>query len=195
MPGTPTTSSLWLFQLDNETKSLHEKWLEITKHMLKTGWLSSSRCIYNRQNPPPKMQSLPGKQYRFRKWDSPGQVAKKLYTFHPGGNDFHPEVRVTWRMGSQDLDTWLINNHGLSPKNQVVGPLPNGRTPWLIDGCDPNSLSRMILQHAQVPKIFWGVFRYMSHIHTAYIGEDVPSILGTTGMFGVLEVRSKPLLF
>ena len=30
LPGTPTTSSLWWFQLDNETKSLHEKWLEIT---------------------------------------------------------------------------------------------------------------------------------------------------------------------
>ena len=27
-----------------------------------------------------------------------------------------------------------------SPKDRVVGPLPNGRTPWLINGGDPNYL-------------------------------------------------------
>ena len=36
----------------------------------------------------------------------------------------------------------MINNHGngKSPKDRVVGPLPNGRTPWLINGGDPNHL-------------------------------------------------------
>ena len=39
LPGTPRpTSSLWLFQLDDST-SLDGKWLEITKHPLKTGCL------------------------------------------------------------------------------------------------------------------------------------------------------------
>ena len=30
----------------------------------------------------------------------------------------------------------MVNNHGdrKSPKDRVVGPLPNGRTPWLING-------------------------------------------------------------
>ena len=38
-PGTPRpTSFLWLFQLD-DSKSLHRKWLEITKHPLKNGCL------------------------------------------------------------------------------------------------------------------------------------------------------------
>ena len=27
-----------------------------------------------------------------------------------------------------------------SPKDGVVGPLPNGRTPWLINSGDPNHL-------------------------------------------------------
>ena len=29
---------------------------------------------------------------------------------------------------------------GKSPKDRVVGPLPNGRTFWLINGDDPNHL-------------------------------------------------------
>ena len=33
------------------------------------------------------------------------------------------------------------------PRPEVVGPLPNGRTPWLINGGDPNYLlSGVILQ-------------------------------------------------
>ena len=36
---------------------------------------------------------------------------------------------------------------GKSPKDRVVGPLTNGRTPWLINGGDPNHLLiGMILQ-------------------------------------------------
>ena len=33
----------------------------------------------------------------------------------------------------------MVNNHGdrKSPKDRVVGPLPNGRTSWLINGGDP----------------------------------------------------------
>ena len=47
----------------------------------------------------------------------------------------------TWRMGSQDLDGYVVHNHYgsfLSPKDRVVGPLPNGRTSWLINGGDSN---------------------------------------------------------
>ena len=34
-------------------------------------------------------------------------------------------------------------------------------------------------------RLFWGwLFPYISHIHTAYTGEDEPSILGTNEMFG-----------
>ena len=42
----------------------------------------------------------------------------------------------------------MVNNHGFhkSPKDGVVGPLPNGLS-WLINGGDPNHLlSGMILQ-------------------------------------------------
>ena len=37
----------------------------------------------------------------------------------------------------------MVHNHSyfLSPKDRVVGLLPNGRTPWLISGGDPNHLS------------------------------------------------------
>ena len=44
---------------------------------------------------------------------------------------------------------YVVNNHGesfSSPKDRVVGALPNGRTSWLINGGDPNLLSGMILQ-------------------------------------------------
>ena len=36
----------------------------------------------------------------------------------------------------------MVNNDGdgKSPKDRVVGPLPNGRTSWLINGGDPNHL-------------------------------------------------------
>ena len=36
----------------------------------------------------------------------------------------------------------MVNNHGdrKSPRPGVVGPLPNGRTSWLINRGDPNYL-------------------------------------------------------
>ena len=43
----------------------------------------------------------------------------------------------TWRLG------YVVNNHGdvsKSPRPGVVGPLPNGRTSWLIHGGDPKYL-------------------------------------------------------
>ena len=39
-----TTSSLWLFQLD-DSKSLHGKWLEITKHLFINGCLEFQELI------------------------------------------------------------------------------------------------------------------------------------------------------
>ena len=42
---------------------------------------------------------------------------------------------------------WLITMVSKSPKDRVVGPLPNGRTSWLINRVDPNHLlTGMILQ-------------------------------------------------
>ena len=38
-------------------------------------------------------------------------------------------------------DGYVVNNHGgsfSSPRPGVVGPLPNGRISWLINGGDPN---------------------------------------------------------
>ena len=53
------------------------------------------------------------------------------------------------------------------PLNRVVGPLPNGRTSWLINGGDPNHLlSGMILQvptqSLTVPVGMFGVFFLLS---------------------------------
>ena len=46
----PETSTLkWLFQLD-DSKSLHGKWLEITKHPLNNGWKWSSRFLFSRNS-------------------------------------------------------------------------------------------------------------------------------------------------
>ena len=45
-------------------------------------------------------------------------------------------------------DGYVVKNHGdrFRPLSRVVGPLPNGRTPWFINGGDPNHLlSEMIL--------------------------------------------------
>ena len=55
---------------------------------------------------------------------------------------------VPWRMGSQDLDLWLITMVSCkSSKDRVVGPLPNGRTSWLINGSyQPLTIPGMILQ-------------------------------------------------
>ena len=45
----PETSTLkWLFQLD-DFKSLHEKWLEITKHPLKNGCLEFQDFLFPRR--------------------------------------------------------------------------------------------------------------------------------------------------
>ena len=37
---------------------------------------------------------------------------------------------------------WLITMVNKSPKDRVVGPLPNGRTLWLINGGDPKHVSK-----------------------------------------------------
>ena len=46
----------------------------------------------------------------------------------------------TWRIipGLVSVVNWPMVNK--SPFSRVVGPLPNGRAPWLIDGGDPNHL-------------------------------------------------------
>ena len=59
-------------------------------------------------------------------------------------------------MGSQDGLVYVVNNHGdrKSPKDRVVGPLPNGRTLWLIDGGDPNHLRVLGWSSKQGPCFF-----------------------------------------
>ena len=44
--------------------------------------------------------------------------------------------------GSSMICKWLITMVIVSPLSRVVGPLPNGRTLWLINGGDPNYVSK-----------------------------------------------------
>ena len=50
-------------------------------------------------------------------------------------------TRWGWVLGgwAPRTDGSVVNNHGdhKSPKDRVVGPLPNGRTLWLMNGGDP----------------------------------------------------------
>ena len=50
----------------------------------------------------------------------------------------------TWRIGPHDGRIRGFHNHGdrgIVPfSDRVVGPLPNGRTSWLINAGDPNHL-------------------------------------------------------
>ena len=46
----------------------------------------------------------------------------------------------TWRI--IPVSKWLITMVIVSPLTGVVGPLTNGRTPWLINGGDPNHVSK-----------------------------------------------------
>ena len=48
------------------------------------------------------------------------------------------QITPTWRI--IPLSKWLITMLCFRPLNRV-GPLPNGRTPWLINGGDPNYVS------------------------------------------------------
>ena len=54
------------------------------------------------------------------------------------------------RMGSQDGSVRIcgLDHHGhrFRPLNGFVGPLINGRTPWLINGGDPNYLVQLRIQ-------------------------------------------------
>ena len=64
----------------------------------------------------------------------------------------NPSISVRFRClywGGKNLEDglpglglgYVVNNHYgsfLSPKDRVVGPLPNGRTPWLINGGGSN---------------------------------------------------------
>ena len=65
-------------------------------------------------------------------------VAGSHWGSHLGGGPWiggkHDPWRIIPGLGS------VVNNLGdpKSPKDRVVGPLMNGRTPWLISGGDPN---------------------------------------------------------
>ena len=52
---------------------------------------------------------------------------------------------------------WLVKNHGdrKSPKDRVVGPLPNGRTPWLVNEGDPLTTCPSPGMILQVGSIHW----------------------------------------
>ena len=47
------------------------------------------------------------------------------------------QLTITWRI--IPVSKWLITMVNKSPKDRVVGPLPNGHS-WLINGGDPNHL-------------------------------------------------------
>ena len=88
--------------------------------------------------------SKPSNKYGcfLKEWENPQIIQFNrrfsiFFTIHFGGN---PPI-----FGNIQV----FNNHGdrKSPRPGVVGPLPNGRTSWLVNGGDPNYLlSRMILQ-------------------------------------------------
>ena len=60
----------------------------------------------------------------------------KTHTGHAG------HATPTWRIIHHPIVSKVVNNHSdrKSPKDRVVGPLPNGRNSWLINGGDPTHL-------------------------------------------------------
>ena len=78
LPGTPRpTSFLWLFQLD-DSKSLHGKWLEITKHPSIYKWLALEFQVYTKKQ-------TPNLRIRRSNW---GMVNVKVSTWLPVGKRF-----------------------------------------------------------------------------------------------------------
>ena len=78
-------------------------------------------------------------------------------------------------------DGYVVNNHGdrFRPLSRVVGPLPNGRTLWLINGGDPNYLlSGMILQvcpfftKKNIVGRWWYKFRVLSQGYSPFPFEN-----------------------
>ena len=70
-------------------------------------------------------------------------MTEELFSFPQHLASRNPTWRIIPGLG------YVINNHGdrKSPKDRVVGPLPNGRTSWLINEGDPSYLlTGMILQ-------------------------------------------------
>ena len=61
----------------------------------------------------------------------------------------------------------------MSPKDRVMGPLPNGRTLWLINGGDPNHLlTWTILQIEFLNRIkgIWGIMPLLNHHFGCLLG-------------------------
>ena len=50
----------------------------------------------------------------------------------PQGSPMKPRKAGAWRIIL--VTKWLVTMVSKSPKDRVVGPLPNGRTSWLING-------------------------------------------------------------
>ena len=58
-----------------------------------------------------------------------------------------PERSVTWRIipiSKWYVCKWLIIMVSKSPKDRVVLCLPDGRTPWLVNGGDPKCLRYLV---------------------------------------------------
>ena len=60
-------------------------------------------------------------------------------------DEFIPTIGIEWEFLDPTwriipCSKWLVIMVILSPLTGVVGPLPNGRTLWLINGGDPNYL-------------------------------------------------------
>ena len=58
--------------------------------------------------------------------------------FFVGFPDLHWQVGSTWRI--IPVSKWFISMVSFHPLSRVMGPLPNGRYKWLINGGDPNYL-------------------------------------------------------
>ena len=73
----------------------------------------------------------------------------KIPRINEGTVFFLPAIKIKAYLEDHPIyiSKWLITMVSFRPLSRVVGPLPNGRTPWLINGGDPNYLlSGMILQ-------------------------------------------------
>ena len=84
--------------------------------------------------------------WKIKGWKPKHSHQITLHRIHPGKSSIQtissPWLWYLVRMGSQWMVQWLISVVivGTYPKDRVVGRLPNGRTPWLINTGDPSNL-------------------------------------------------------
>ena len=73
-----------------------------------------------------------------------GDAVLNLVVQYPRLVIFQPFFQLYPLLGGSSHLGYVVNNHGdrKSPTDRVMGPLPNGLTSWLINGGDPNHVSK-----------------------------------------------------